>query len=174
MCKSQRRKRWDLQGTMYSAAGTDYTPGLCPVKVSGVNCPPLSNLNESCGPSFAGENGQRRKKVMFDATNNDILAAILITFTLYATSPLMLTLKPWLIARCAKVVPGGTEADVLFYWKHWLIRLVIVSTGLAGVMEVWGLLTDTDTTPQTELLMMGIWSLFLGYVGWAGWRKWRG
>ena len=110
---------------------------------------------------------------MFDATNGDILVAFLIGFTVCATSPSISNLKPRFIALCAKVVPGGTEADVRFYWNHWLIRLVIVSTGLAGVLTFWGLLTETDTTPQTEPLMAGVFSLALGYIGWAKLRQWR-
>ena len=110
---------------------------------------------------------------MFDATNNDILATILIAFTIGATSPLVLRLKPQFIALCAKVVPGGTEADIRFYWNHWLVRLIIVSVGLAGVLEIWGLLTGTDTTPQTEPLMAGVFSLALGYIGWAKLRQSR-
>ena len=111
---------------------------------------------------------------MIEATNSDIVVALIIAFTICATSPLILRLKPQFIALCAKVVPGGTEADVRFYWNHWLIRYVIVSTGLVVVLEVWGLLTGTDVKPQVDFLLMSVWSLFLGYVGWAGWRKWWG
>lgn len=110
---------------------------------------------------------------MFEATNGDILATILITFTLCATSPSVLNLKRQVIARCTRFVPGGTEADVLFYWNHWLIRLIIVSTGLAGVLELWGLFTGMDTRPHTNLLTTGVFSLALIYISWAKWRKWR-
>ena len=110
---------------------------------------------------------------MFDATNGDILATLLIAFTLCATSPSILTLKHQLITRCANFVPGGTEADVLFYWNHWLIRLVIVSTGLAVTLALWGLFTGMDTKLHIDLMMAGVFSLALGYIGWAKWRQWR-
>ena len=87
--------------------------------------------------------------------------------------PSALMLKPRMVSVRCRFVPGGTEEDVVFYWSHWTIRL-IVPLFLFGVgIILWEWRTGTEVAPLIEGARRTLLLVLFGYIAVGEWRRWR-
>ena len=98
---------------------------------------------------------------------------MVIGFLTWISLPSLNQLKPKVMGFCSKFVPGGTEDDLIFYWRHWFMRL-IVGLGVASVGAIlWERSAEAEVVLVLERVLGLLWMLVIGYMAVGKWRQWR-
>ena len=87
--------------------------------------------------------------------------------------PSYILLKPKVVDKLCKFVPGKTPDDLVFYWNHWAIRLTLAWFSLGVGTLLWEQTTGGSVHVFFEATVVAMFLVLLTYIGRGKWRQWR-
>ena len=110
---------------------------------------------------------------MVENVSAEIIAGFIVLGLTWAFLPSLILLKPQVVNKCCRFVPGQTPEDFRFYWNHWAIRLTLAWNLLNVGIITWEHMTGTRAHPLFEVTSVTIFLVVLTYIVREMWQARR-